>query len=156
LTIVCVGAAFISLLLIPAIKLQKAMMYMIAAVFWISVILEQVFFWKCNSDRKQMERKTWPKRRQKNAPIGIAAFFKNPEAIVADAVLFISAISTTLIAAFRVQISWLIIMSISLLFLSFNMHCILNGRNYRCMKSYEKYKKTKKPANKKSREISKM
>ena len=69
--------------------------------------------------------------------LGIMSFFKNKEAVVADIVLFISVILLGIILWMNVKIGWLIIGDVSFLVLSFNLHCILNGRNYRLLKSYK-------------------
>ena len=143
LSLLFIAIATTSLLFIPIAKLSNSILYIIAALFWLSVIAGQIFFWMCNTERKKMEQKSNKKRKQKKEPPGIVVFFRNKESFIADIVLFTSILLTTILNILRIDISWLIIISISVLFLSFNLHCILNGKNYKCIKDYEKYKKQK-------------
>lgn len=119
------------------------MTYMIGALFWLGVILEQVFLWMANADRKSIERRL---RRMNthtysSSPVGVLTFFQCREAVVTDIALFVFAITVTLLSVFKCRESWIIILCISFLFLSFNLHCFLNGKNYKYIKSYSKYKK---------------
>lgn len=132
--------AAIAILCIPAADAHKNVMYVIAATFWLSLLLGQFFFWKCNSERKRIEMKGSRRRENKKKQLGITAFFRNPEAFITDIVLFLSAGLVAVLTLCQIKTSWLIILGASTLYLSFNMHCILNGRNYRFIQLYKKSK----------------
>lgn len=66
---------------------------------------------------------------------------KTREGLVADVVMFASLIAVIVIAWTQVKSQWLILSCVSVLYLSFNMHCLLNGKNYRYIKLLSNYKK---------------
>lgn len=138
----------ISIFCIPLINMnsnvnERLMTFLIGAVFWGGIIIQQFFFWKSNLWRISIEKRLLRHHCQtyRNAPIGIISFFKNTEATVVDITLFAFALSVALLALLRFKVTWVIIGCVALLFLSFNLHCFLNGKNYRYIKSYSKYKK---------------
>lgn len=136
LSVLFIITASFSLFCIPLIDTETSAVYIIASAFWLSVILQQVFFWKSSIARKKINSKT-PINHQKNMPIGIVAFFRNKEAAAADCTMIVAFITTLLLIAFEINIEWLIITSVVLLFASFNLHCIFNGRNYRYLKYFK-------------------
>lgn len=147
LSFVCFIFSGISILCIPITNaygtgISKVMVYVVACMFWIGIIGEFVLFNKANSLRKILERKS----RRKNATIssnigiGVLSFFRNREAKICDVILFISAALFAFLSVFKIDIEWLIVISTELLFLSFNLHCFLNGKNYGYIKSYKNYK----------------
>lgn len=144
LAIILTIVATIAILCIPAVDAHKNIMYIIAFTFWLSLILGQFFFWKCNHERKRIEMKGTRMRENKKKQLGITAFFRNFEAFIADIILFLSAGLVAVLTVFQIKTSWLIILGASMLYLSFNMHCILNGKNYRFIKLYKKSKTQKK------------
>lgn len=120
---------------------QKIGAYILAALFWICIAIECIFVRLSTQERRWMERRGFRNRALKHSSAGVISFFKNLEATVADAVLFVSVILVVILVWTQVKTGWVIMAGISVLFLSFNMHCILNGKNYRYIKAYRLYKK---------------
>lgn len=146
LSFICFIISGISILCVPITNvygtgISKVMVYIVACVFWIGIIGEFVFFNKANSLRRILERKSRSKNTtiSSNTGIGVVSFFKNREAKICDVILFISVALFAFLSVFKIDIEWLIIISAALLFLSFNLHCFFNGKNYRYIKSYINY-----------------
>lgn len=146
LSFICFIISGISILCVPITNvygngISKVMVYVVACVFWIGVICGFVLFFKADSLRKVIERKD----RRNNiviysgSRIGAISFFRNKEAVLCDALLFASAMLFAILTIFKIDMEWLIIISAALLFLSFNLHCFVNGKNYRYIKSYINY-----------------
>lgn len=147
---ICALLSSLALALIPLVNVEgvgsaKIFAYIVGAIFWLGVIAEQILFWLANSDRKVLERRL----RRKNCktigkiPPGVLAFFRNAEATVSDIVLFIAAIIVAVLMIVDVNNKWLTMISIAIMFLSFNLHCLLNGKNYMYITTYRNYKKHK-------------
>lgn len=130
---------------------EKAISVMIAIAFWATLGLEQYFFWVCNAGRKMIQRRTFKGRRIVKETIGIITFASSVEAKACDCVLAISAAVTILLSALRIKTNWLAMLVLTVLVLSFNLHCILNGTTYRYIKAFYKIKKEReKRGNKKN------
>lgn len=145
ISLVSLGVSALSLLFIPLVNLNgsgatKFFAYVIGAVFWIGLIIEQIFIWKINSNRHLLENRIRRNGgRTLKGKIGVVSFFRNKEAFIADIVLFVSAIAVAVISIFKIKVEWLLIICVVILFVSFNLHCILNGINYSYIKSYKKF-----------------
>lgn len=134
------------ILCIPLVNLdgspsQRVGAYVLAAFFWIGIIVECIFVHLSTQERRRMERRGFRNRALKHSPPGVISFFKNLEATVVDVFLFISALLVVILVWTQVKTGWMIMAGISVLLLSFNLHCILNGKNYRYLKAYRLYKK---------------
>lgn len=134
------------ILCIPLVSLegsgpQKAGAYIMAAAFWLCVILELRMVRMCNSERRRLERRKVRSRMLTQAGPGVISFMKTREGLVADVIMFASLIAVIAIAWTQVKSQWLILSCVSVLYLSFNMHCLLNGKNYRYIKLLSNYKK---------------
>ena len=130
---------FILLILIPfanveGTETQRMLAYVIAFLFWASIIAQIVFVRLSSNERKKLNRKLHKSKEINQSFLGIFSFFKNREAIVADVILFLSVILLGVIIWTNVKTSWIIIGVVSVLVLSFNLHCVLNGKNYRYLK----------------------
>lgn len=141
--------AFVLLLCIPigdldGSALQRMLAYIFAAGFWLSVIAESVFVWLASRERKRLERRGYRDKSISHSPVGIISFFKSPEASGVDVFLFLSTITVVIFLWLQVKTSWMIMAGVSIWFLSFNLHCILNGRNYRYFKRLRLYKEERK------------
>lgn len=133
----CIGSAL--LLVVPAVSasgsaLVKTGTYVLAGMFWLSIVLELFSVFRCSKERQRLERKLYQGRRLTYAMPGVVSFFKSYEATAADILLFISAIALAVILWIKANNEWATVSFVSLLFLSFNMHCLLNGKNYRYYK----------------------
>lgn len=134
------------ILCIPLVSLEgtgalKIGAYIMAAAFWLCVILELWMTRMCSSERRWLERRKVRSRSLAQANPGVVSFLKTREGMIADIVMFASLIAVIVIAWTQVKNQWLILGCVSVLYLSFNMHCLLNGKNYRYIKLLSNYKK---------------
>ena len=53
----------------------------------------------------------------------------------------VTVVNLMIIVWVRVKNEWVVMINYSVFFLAFNLHCILNGKNYRYLKQYRTYKK---------------
>lgn len=120
------------------------MSYIIGVLLWLSPICEIVFLIMASSKRKYIESKMKTKLLQDKCRPGIAVFFSSREALFCDVVFIISAIATIIIIAARISRSYVVFPVLAVLYLSFNAHCFLNGKNYRFLKAYNKFVKERK------------
>lgn len=102
-------------------------------LFWISLILEQVFFWWANRVMKIAITKD---RRDIHGKPGIISLSAYIEGVVVDVLFVISLIALFICIAFSLGEAVMQYIFVCLMVLSFRLHCFLNGRNY-------KYKKLK-------------
>lgn len=140
----CIG--FLLLLCIPLVdttgyQIQKLGALLLAAIFWLCIMLEIFFTFRCKRERVRLEKEHYRSRWMRHMLPGVISFFKNLEATVADIILVITVISTVIVILSRVSSGFISIGSIAILFLSFNMHCLLNGKNYRYKKAFYKHQK---------------
>lgn len=142
-SLICPMVGCISLYFVPLVNfngkpMQAISAYLIALLFWGSIIAEIVFSRRCRKTRRAMEYRLFKYKPLRYSYPGVISFFKNREATVADISLFVSAIFVAALLWLRVKVGWMILFGISLFFLSFSLHCLLNGRNYRYYKAYAK------------------
>lgn len=140
--------ASIMIILIPLsnineIGLKKHLAYIIASVFWISFLLEILCFTKTSQYYKKAKRIIMRKHPNAVLDKGIGAFliFRNKEAVLADVIFFLSLVTLIIMFLKDFDNKWLVSSMTSLTFLSFNMHCILNGRVYKYIKMVNKKQK---------------
>lgn len=122
--------------------IQKGLAYIIATAFWLCIILELPIIWLCSTKRKWLEKC----RKEQGIAVsqfkpGVVSFMKTREGRIADIVMFASLITVIVIVCTQLKVQWLILSSVSVLYLSFNLHCLLNGKNYRYIKLLNNYKK---------------
>lgn len=134
------------ILCIPLINLegtgvQKMWAYIMAAAFWLCILLELLATRKCSSERRSLEQRKVQSSSSAKSDPGVVSFLKTREGAIADAVMFASLIAVITITWTRAKSQWLVLGCVSVLYLSFNMHCLLNGKNYRYMKLLSNYKK---------------
>lgn len=137
LVFVALGVATTALLLIPLFEKPDLANYFLAGVFWLSFLGEIISFKICTIKRVKYEKKHDIQHRQ-TLPIGLITFTSNVEATIADIVLLLSALSLAVAAIFKIRSNGFMLLIIVLIFLSMNLHCILNSRNYRYYKWYRK------------------
>jgi hypothetical protein len=111
----------------------------VALLFWISLITAQAAFWTANSKRRKMEKNMKEKKdrkagKEKKGGMGLFSFFRNIPAAVFDLLLILSVIMILVITAMRINSNLPVIGTVSLLYLSVNLHSVFNGRNYRFLK----------------------
>ena len=134
------GISFLHLIQEP---LQTYFAYAIAICFWGSLSVECFATWKCRQYRKQLrtsrrkEKKSW-------RTAGILSFGKNREGVIADFGMIGSALLVVVLVVLEININWLVVGSVLLLFLTIQLHCLLNGKNYRYMKLLNRKREKKK------------
>ena len=117
---------------------NKVLRLVFPIVFWLGLIAEQVFIWKANSLRKHFEA-TGKKRGIKMNP-GIISILQTEAGAIADIVFAISLVVFVILMATGVGEKAIQYIFIFLLVLSFRLHCILNGKNFRYKKFLAKRK----------------
>ena len=88
-----------------------------------------------------MEKKVFRMKSFGKRSAGILNFGSNRMATIFDCAMIASMLVVALEMVFRVESQWLVMISLAMLFLSFNLHCILNGTNYRYLIAYHKHMK---------------
>lgn len=125
-------------------RVNQVISYFIAGVFWLSLIAGQIIFWIANAERNQMEKKHKKRIKYQKSPMGLISFCKSPRGKIADVILSISMITLLTIIILHKSTRWIILSVLSIVFLSFQLHCFYNGRNYRFIRAYDKISKEKK------------
>lgn len=117
---------------------NKVLRLVFPIVFWFALIAEQVFIWRANSLRKYFEA-TVKKRRIRMNP-GIVSILQTEVGAIADIVFAVSLVVFVILMATGVGEKAIQYIFIFLLVLSFRLHCILNGKNFRYKKFLAKRK----------------
>lgn len=112
---------------------DKIIRFIFPFIFWFCLIAEQALFWKANLIRKQIEISG--EYRKIRAKPGIVSVSKTRNGAIADLLLLISLILLVLFVLTGLGEKVIQYILIFLLVLSFRLHCILNGKNFR----YKKY-----------------
>lgn len=140
---------FVLILCIPFLNIegetkQQIISYIVAMLFWMSIFAEVLLARLSDRVRRKLERKLYRDKEIKNSMAGIFSFFKNTEAMIADIVLFVIVLLLGIIIWLHIKAIWVIIGTVSVLILSFSLHCIFNGRNYRYLKKLKNNTKEQK------------
>ena len=112
--------------------------YMGAILFWLFLIVGYMFFYIISKNRKTYERQnrvsgTRPvKTKSRN---GMFCFFSNKYAVIADIVMVVSLIATLVFMFIPTLNQNVAVVFVAILIFSLHMHAILNGVNFRYIKS---------------------
>ena len=136
LSIICSGLSSLPIGLIPAAQANESGILAIGipVAFWLGLAGEQLFIWRANSLRKAWGEKVDPCLGKSDARPGAMAFFKSPEGTIADVLFLLSSAAfavAALLKAGEASVQYVLICCVAL---SFRLHCILNGMNYRYKK----------------------
>lgn len=107
-------------------------------IFWLGLIAEQILIWKSNAVRKEIEN--IGKTRKFRGRPGIINIWKNRYGAIADIVCLASLLLLALFMIIGIGEKAVQYILIFLLVLSFRLHCIFNGQNFRYKKYLEKRK----------------
>lgn len=145
----CIVIGVTVIALIPFADFQGAvgiriLSYSLSALIWLIFAGEILITYVASKSRRTLESGGQLHKKIKRGPVGVFAFVKNKEAFFADVVLFVSTVLIVLLAVFKVSSRIINIFVLILLFVSFNLHCVLNGRNYRYYKYFNKCKNEEK------------
>lgn len=143
MTLVIMSIQFLMLFIIPVVNIhgtnfERIFAYIVATIFWSCMIIIIVLTFKTSGKRRVLEKNMEHKRLKRKYRTGVISFFKNQEAMIADLILFVSCVFSIGLIALEINIDWLVYIMISLFFFAFNLHCLLNGKNYRYLKLYKK------------------
>lgn len=138
--------AGLSLLFIPladmeGTKAQKGVAVLLAALFWAGLIAEIIFFVIANKQCNSIEERLIKRGSKtfKNTKIGLITFFSCREAMFADIASILTFIIMIVMIILKVTNDWLFVIPATAFFFSFNLHCFLNGRNYKYYKTIQNY-----------------
>lgn len=123
--------------------LQTYLSYVIAGCFWGSLLVELLAVWQCGRCRKLL-RKSGSIEKNGWRAVGILSFGRNREGTIADLCMICAGLVVTVLIVLKVNTVWLVMGSVLLLFLTIQLHCLLNGKNYRYMKLLNKKREKKK------------
>lgn len=114
----------------------------LAVLFWIGLVLEQLFLWRANSLRKKLESvgKSRKNRGMADGRPGIISFFQNRPGMVSDVLLVLSVLCLIVFMALQIGEDVVQFILITIIVLTFRLHCILNGRNFQYKNNLEKRK----------------
>lgn len=133
----------LSVLLMPmAVQMgqqDRKMTVLIGLVFWISAIAGYVMIAMANSERKWFINRKVDGNVNMNCRPGIAEFFTNVPATVADVTMILSFLMFVIIGFTEWKYEYISYILLFLLVFSLHMHCMFNGRIYKATK----YKRTR-------------
>ncbi len=98
-------------------------------IFWIGLFVEQLCIWRANRWRKA-EKARLPGYCVRGLP-GVCSFFKTKVGSVADITCILSVIGYLVLAIGHWGVNIAQYIFLFLIVLSFRVHCIANGKNYR-------------------------
>ena len=107
-------------------------------IFWIGLIFEQVLISQASKIRIELEKEE--KRRQPRLKPGIISIFQTEEGTKADIAFAVSFFILIILMIFDIGTNVLQYIFIFLSVLTFRMHCILDGKNFRYKKFFSKRK----------------
>lgn len=110
---------------------NKIVLVLFGLVFWIGLIVEQVSFWK---SYRIMKRLIKYENRHVQGRSGIFSLAKTIEGIGADVIFILSTIALMVCILFGLGESFIQYILICLLTMSFRLHCIFNGKNFKYKK----------------------
>lgn len=126
--------AFIPLADFNGSTVQKVIAYCIGEMFWLFTVAGYVLF--CISLKQKRDIAQNIKTAKRNGrKIGLICFFSTPEGSLADGLLIVSAVMLVMNMIVFKNVSWYGMISVTLFMLSAQLHCILNGDNFK----YKKY-----------------
>ncbi len=114
-------------------SLHQLLTYIAGAVFWCSCVLEHLLFWMANAGCRNIARRLKKSGKRSAIPVGFVSFFKTPKGTAADVTLFLSAAAMLLMMWQRIHTGWILTAVLAAVYLTLNLHCLYNGRNYRFM-----------------------
>ncbi len=119
------------LLIVINVEDSKKIIVSVAAslMFWLGLIAEQLFVWSANKQRKKLEQSVGSYK-DRGLP-GIFSFFKTKMGLVADVAFILSTVTYIILFAGNWGEDTVQYIFLFLMVLSFRLHCIANGKNYR-------------------------
>lgn len=131
----------VCLLVIPILEIDNVLNAVFAVLFWVCLTFYIVSVILSSKERQKIEKSKFRVKKLKKNYIGVIRFFQNKEAVIFDVLLFVSTALIIVSVIMKTEFEWLIAVGLFLWFISFNLHCLFNGKNYIYIKAYEIYKK---------------
>lgn len=123
------GIAFIG----KELAFEKLIQILFPIVFWLGTIIEQIMIWTANSIRTKLEAEG-KLRRIRGRP-GALSILQTDEGAITDIIMVLLIIVFMILLLFDFGKGLIQYLFISFLVLTFRLHCIFNGKNFR----YQKY-----------------
>lgn len=142
-SVVCSILSSAPILLIPIAKGNGeggALDALIPAAFWLGLIGEQISIWRANACRKTLEKKRERHPKRIRGRPGAFSPFRTTEGAVCDLLFLLCLIVFIVAALLHKGEGALQYVLIFCMVLSFRLHCIFNGINYRYKKFLAKRK----------------
>lgn len=127
-----------SILLMPMVarpgQQDEKLPVLIGLMFWISAIAGYVILAIANSERKKYLKKKVDGDTKMGCRVGIAEFFSNVPAKVADVTMILSFLLFIAVSYTAWRNEYIAYVLLFLCFFSLHMHCLFNGRIYKLTK----------------------
>lgn len=141
----CVVAG-LSLFFIPMVDMvssssQRIFSTILAILFYLGLITEIMFFILATKQCNVIEERLIKigSKSFRGARIGVISFFTCREAMIVDILTVVLLVLMILLIVLKVTNDWLFVIVAVLFFFSFNLHCFLNGKNYKYLKEIKKF-----------------
>ena len=140
LTLLFAGCSSLSLLLLTIVEREQHLVLInaLAIAFWSGLLLEFILFVVLAIGLKHNYKKDYKKVNDKKL-IGLVSFCQNKIAIGFDVLTFIALILIAVLTIMKIYNGAVLVCSIFVFCLSFNMRCLFNGKVYRFL-STKNYK----------------
>lgn len=122
---------------------ERVCSYLAAVVFWGSLAVELISLWMTNTCRSKLEQQYGSEICKHQKP-GYIAFMKSPRGRVADIAWIASFAVLLLLTVLQIYGGWLLMTVLSVFWLSLQLHCFYNGRNYCFLTALNNMNKEKK------------
>ena len=119
----------------------KIVAYGLAGLFWALLVFQIVSIVLCSAARRRLEAAGYRYKRLKPADIGVICFFKTPAGVIADCLTAATVVAFGLLFLLDGSHSQGFFPCTAMMFLFFQLHCLLNGKNYRYKLAYSNYEK---------------
>lgn len=107
---------------------------LLGAAFWIFTVIGYALLVVANFERRWFINNKMDGNVRMDCLPGIATFFDNIPATIADTVMIISFIGFVICMITKLKYEYISYIVLFLLLLSINMHCLFNGRVYKATK----------------------
>lgn len=103
-------------------------------LFWVSALIGYISIIIASKFQKQCINEKNKKHIRKNKRVGLITFFSNVPAKISDIIFIFSFILFVIINLTDLRFAYFAYIILFILVLSFNMHCLFNGRIYKFIK----------------------
>lgn len=127
-----------SLFAIPLVQNPPLLPFVLAGIFWVSLLAELLLLVLGNRERKNLNQSSrHMKQIGRFRQIGAFCFFQNREAAIVDVLLPIMVVLAISAGLYSPENQWLITAGITAAYVLLHLHCILNGMLYKTIKYHQ-------------------